>query len=87
MGAHLHECFGDSIKIGGYSSTGLYIGYMEQSEKYKQPHEITPWEERAIYHTKFFLGFLDRVKRDNLPFDFFSHLIVVQKQHYNIACV
>ena len=70
---HLKNCFGDSIKIGGYSSTGLYIGYMEQSEKYKQPHEITHWEERAIYHTKFLLGFLRRVKRDNLPFDFFSH--------------
>ena len=60
-------------QIGGYASTGLYLGYMEQSEKYKQPHEITHWEERAIYHTKFFLEFLDRVKRDNLPFDFFSH--------------
>ena len=70
---HLRACFGDSIKIGGYACTGLYVGYMEQSEKYRQPHEITHWEERAIYHTKFLLGFLDRVKRDNLPFDFFSH--------------
>jgi hypothetical protein len=70
---HLRECFGDSIKIGGYASTGLYLGYMEQEEKYRQPHEITHWEERAIYHTKYFLGFLERVKRDNLPLDFFSH--------------
>ena len=70
---HLRACFGDSIKIGGYACTGLYVGYMEQSEKYRQPHEITHWEERAIYHTKFLLGFLDRVKRDGLPFDFFSH--------------
>ena len=70
---HLRACFGDSIKIGGYSCTGLYLGYMEQSEKYKQPHEITHWEERAVYHTKFLQGFLERVKRDNLPLDFFSH--------------
>ena len=70
---HLKKCFGDTIKIGGYSGTGLYLGYMEQSEKYRQPHEMTHWEERAIYHTKFLLGFLERVKRDNLPLDFFSH--------------
>ena len=50
---HLKKCFGDSIKVGGYSSTGLYLGYMEKSEKYRAPHEITHWEERAIYHTKF----------------------------------
>ena len=70
---HLRACFGDSIKIGGYANTGLYLGYMEKEEKYTAPHELTHWEERAIYHTKFFLGFLERVKRDNLPFDFFSH--------------
>ncbi len=70
---HLRECFGDSIKIGGYASTGLYIGYMEQSEKYQKPHEVSHWEKRAIYHTDFLLGFLERVKRDHLPFDFFSH--------------
>jgi hypothetical protein len=46
---------------------------MQEEEKYRKPHEITHWEERAIYHTKYFLGFLERVKRDNLPFDFFSH--------------
>ena len=70
---HLRACFGDSIKIGGYACTGLYLGYMQSEEKYVAPHEVTHWEERAIYHTKFFLGFLERVKRDNLPFDFFSH--------------
>ena len=70
---HLRECFGDSIKIGGYASTGLYVGYMQEEEKYQGPHEITHWEARAIYHTKYLLGFLERVKRDNLPLDFFSH--------------
>ena len=70
---HLRECFGDSIKIGGYASTGLYLGYMETMDKYTQPHSIDHWEERAIYHTKFFRGFLERVKKDDLPLDFFSH--------------
>ena len=70
---HLKACFGDSIKVGGYANTGLYLGYMEQDEKYKEPHEVTHWEERAIYHTAFLRGFLRRVKRDNLPLDFFSH--------------
>ena len=70
---HLKACFGDSIKVGGYANTGLYLGYMEQDEKYNQPHEVTHWEERAIYHTEFLRGFLRRVKRDNLPLDFFSH--------------
>jgi len=70
---HLKKCFGDSIKVGGYASTGLYVGYMEQEEKYRKPHEITHWEARAIYHTKYLHGFLDRVSRDNLPLDFFSH--------------
>ncbi len=69
----LRECFGDSIKIGGYASTGLYLGYMEKKKEYQGVHEITHWEERAIYHTKFLRGFLERVKRDDLPLDFFSH--------------
>ena len=70
---HLKKCFGDRIKVGGYASTGLYLGYMEKSLKYQQPHEVTHWEERAIYHTKFLRGFLERCRRDNIPLDFFSH--------------
>ncbi len=69
----LKECFGDTIKVGGFANTGLYLGYLEKEEKYKKPHEITHWEERAIYHTEFTRGFLRRIKRDNLPIDFFSH--------------
>lgn len=70
---HLEKCFGDSIKIGGFANTGLYLGYLMHEEKYKGPHEPDHWEERAIYHTKFAKGFLERIKRDNLKFDFFSH--------------
>lgn len=70
---HLRACFGDSIRIGGYASTGLYLGYMRKKEEYQVPHEITHWEERAIYHTEFLRGFLERVRKDRLPLDFFSH--------------
>lgn len=66
---HLKACFGDSIKVGGYASTGLYLGFMDLNED----SEITHWEERAIYHTKFLRGFLEAVKRENAPLDFFSH--------------
>ena len=69
----LKECFGDKIKVGGFANTGLYLGYMEKEEKYQKPHEVSHWEARAIYHTEFTRGFLRRVKRDNLPIDFFSH--------------
>ncbi len=70
---HLKACFGDSIKVGGYASSGIYRGFMDVDEEYTRPHEITLFETRAFYHTKFFKGFLERVKRDNLPIDFFSH--------------
>jgi hypothetical protein len=70
---HLRKCFGDTIKIGGYSSTGLYLGYLERMKEFNEPHEPTQWDIRAIYHTKFFIGFLERVKKDNLPLDFFTH--------------
>ena len=70
---HLKKCFGDTIKVGGYASTGLYLGYMQTMEKYTGEHEVGHWEERAIYHTEFFRGFLEAVKRENAPLDFFSH--------------
>ncbi|MBP5428312.1 MAG: hypothetical protein J6Z04_03385 [Clostridia bacterium] len=69
----LKDCFGDSIKVGGYANTGLYLGYMEKEEKYQKPHEVSHWEARAIYHTEFLRGFLRRVKREGAPLDFFSH--------------
>ena len=66
---HLKSCFGDSIKVGGYASTGLYLGFITPAED----GEISHWEERAIYHTKFLRGFLEAVIKENAPLDFFSH--------------
>ena len=70
---HLKKCFGDSIKIGGYGCRGLYLGFMRYHEKYSKPHELRSWEIREHYHVEFFKGFLERIKKDNIPFDFFSH--------------
>ena len=70
---HLKECFGDSIKVGGYGSRGLYLGFMRYHEKYSKPHELKPWEIREQYHLEFFKGLLERIKKENIPFDFFSH--------------
>lgn len=70
---HLKEVFGDSIKIGGYGSRGLYLGFMQFEEKYTSPHELANWEKNEYYHLEFFRGFVERIKKDNVPFDFFSH--------------
>ena len=69
----LKECFGDSIKVGGYGSRGLYLGFMRYHEKYSKPHELASWELNEHYHLAFFRGFVERIKRDNIPLDFFSH--------------
>ena len=70
---HLKECFGDSIKVGGYGCRGLYLGFMRYHEKYSKPHELKPWEIREHYHVEFLKGLLERIKKENIPFDFFSH--------------
>ena len=70
---HLKSCFGDSIKIGGYGCRGLYLGFMRHLEKYTRPHELKRWEIMEQYHLDFFKGFIERVKRDNIPLDFFTH--------------
>jgi len=70
---HLRSCFGNTIKIGGYACTGLYLGFIRNENGYAEPHERTHWEKRAVYHTAFLKRFLDRVKKDQAPLDFFSH--------------
>ena len=61
---HLKNCFGDSIKIGGYSSCGFY------GELPKGEFDIPP--ARAEYLTAFFLDFMKYIKEHNSPLDFFS---------------
>ncbi|MBQ8755459.1 MAG: hypothetical protein IJZ19_10545 [Lentisphaeria bacterium] len=58
---HLRKCFRD-IKIGGYGCCGFY-------EISKPPSELIPWFKTLI---PWFHAFLKMVKKENLPFDFFS---------------
>lgn len=73
---HLKDCFGDSIKIGGYGATGFYYALAHPDrfglgieprtgERYTHPKEE--------YRMNFFLGFLEYVKKNALPLDFFSY--------------
>ena len=73
---HLKECFGDSIKIGGYGATGFYYALAHPDrfgldteprtgERYTHPKEE--------YRMNFFLGFLEYVRSNGIPLDFFSY--------------
>lgn len=69
---HLKACFGDSIKVGGYASSGLYAIFNDPAkygidEKYKKFYR-----ERYEFFLTFFHEFLAYVKKENAPLDFFS---------------
>ena len=74
---HLRECFGDSIKLGGYASCGFYT-VVAEPEKYGIDIPNTAKEDdparSAQYHgfVTFFENFLDYVKENNAPLDFFT---------------
>ena len=72
---HLKECFGDSIKIGGYACSGLY-GLFADPEKYGIPCEKHTGERyesaQEKFRLEFFYGFFDFIRKNNVPIDFFS---------------
>ncbi len=72
---HLKKCFGDKIKIGGYASCGFHSIFTDP-EKYgvNAPKSTDPddYSERELYHLEFFLKFLDFIKQNKPPLDFFS---------------
>lgn len=73
---HLRKCFGDSIKIGGYGSCGFYAALREQTisgEAFGVKEALSDWDHRIMGFIRFFKSFLEFVKREELPFDFFSH--------------
>ncbi len=73
---HLRECFGNSIKIGGYASCGFYAVKEFQDvtgAAFGTTKELTGWERRINYFMEFFHDFVAMVKQEKLPFDFFSH--------------
>jgi len=69
---HLKQCFGDKIKIGGYGSSGLYAIFNEPSN-YGVPEAYKKYyRERYQLFLKFFDEFLDYIKQNDAPIDFFS---------------
>ena len=69
---HLRACFGNTIKIGGYSSSGLYT-ILEEPEKYGFREELYMSTKKQHHHmTDFFHEFFEYIKKGNAPIDFFS---------------
>ena len=72
---HLKNCFGEKIKVGGYGSCGFY-GIFADPEKYGMnvDKRTDNWTQDIshVYHIDFFHGFLEYVKKENAPLDFFS---------------
>ena len=72
---HLKECFGDKIKVGGYSACGFY-GIFSNPSKYGISAERREGERynsaKEQYRLDFFFGFLEYLKKHNSPIDFFS---------------
>ncbi len=76
---HLKKRFGDSIKVGGYASTGFYYIFHINKEINKRYGLNLPYRdterysnEKAKYRLTFAYEFLDYIKKHNAPLDFFS---------------
>ena len=61
---HLKKCF-PHLKIGGYASCGFYV----LSNTFVKEANSSPRKE---YFIEFFDGFLDYIKKNDCPLDFFS---------------
>ena len=77
---HLRECFGSSIKIGGYGSCGFYSvfnaganGAAAEGKQSIPDAEMQALINRRKGYTKFFERFIRFVREEQLPFDFFTY--------------
>ena len=72
---HLKNCFGDSIKVGGYGACGFYR-ILSDPEKYgvhgKKNDNPGLLSEQKKGHMDFFHGFFEYIKKSGAPLDFFS---------------
>lgn len=71
---HLKKCFGDTVKIGGYASSGFY-GIFSDPQKYNAPpiekkSKFRP--DREEYMLDFFFGFMEYIKAHGSPLDVFT---------------
>jgi len=78
---HLKNCFGDSIKVGGYGSCG-FGGIYYDPEKYgvdvprREPDADC---EKNLFRVEFFHGFMKYIREHASPIDFFSY-----HSYYNV---
>ena len=70
---HLKKRFGNKIKVGGYASTGLYTWGLSEDYQNALKREEPVYYKGLEYHVTFFESFIEFVKKNNLPLDFFSH--------------
>lgn len=73
---YLKECFGNSIKIGGYGSCGFpYIDEMIDEKELVAAYttvQTIKWQKRIRYFKVFFEEFMEMVTKENVPLDFFT---------------
>ena len=60
---HLKSCFGDSIKVGGYASSGIYALRKDLFPTCHEGHD---------HMIDFLHGFMKYIKKEKAPIDFFS---------------
>ncbi len=72
---HLKNCFGDTIKVGGCVSSGLYR-ILSDPEKYGIPpieKKSNFREAREVHMLHFFHGFMDYIRSHGTPLDVFTY--------------
>ncbi len=72
---HLRECFGNSIKIGGYASCGFSALRYENAQRAfctGNTEGLTEREEIVLHRQLYYHAFLEMLKQYRPPMDFFS---------------
>ena len=76
--SYLKNCFGDSVKIGGYASCGFGGIFNKKvcdalTNGENTNSNFTEVDERQLNFIRFFHDFIKIVKEENLPLDFYSY--------------
>lgn len=69
---HIKKCFGDSIAIGGYAAIGFTNHEIHDPDLSGNITEEAKKADGWAHRLNFFHKFLQHVKENNCPFDFFS---------------
>ena len=82
--SHLKACFGDSIKVGGYATSGLYgaLGYPDRFGWHGEPIAERRYQhEKEIMRIEFLHGFFAYIQKRKSPLEFFSWHSYVDVEH------